>query len=504
VSDNKRIAKNTLALYFRQAISLLIGLYTTRVILDTLGVEDYGLYSVIAGVVGMFSFFSGTMSGASQRYLSFELGRKDFNQLKRIFGLNLIIYGLIGIVILLLAETVGLWFVNNKLIIPSDRLSTVLWIYQFSILSCMASVLLTPYRAAIISHEDMKIYAFLSILEASMKLGIVFILQYLSIDKLQLYGILMFVVTFINMSLYIVFCRKKYSECLFYLYWNKDLFKEITNYTSWNLFGAFVSIFKNQAMNILLNQFFNPVVVTARGIAVSVSGCAASFSHNFTLALNPQIVKTYAEKQHTKMLSLVFQGSKATFFLFYLITLPALLEMPMILSIWLRNVPEYAVVFTRLALLDILVEIISYPIGTMAGATGKIKLYQSVPGVVLLLNLPVSWFALCWGSPPYSVMIIAVGLSCIAVVLRFFLVKRLIAFSMLQFMKEVIFPLFGMAILSVAIVLSIQQVLNPGILRLCLVTLASIFFSCGCMYLLGLTSDEKKKMQAIIINKLLK
>jgi O-antigen/teichoic acid export membrane protein len=504
VSNNKCIAKNTLALYFRQAIGLLIGLYTTRVILDTLGVEDYGLYNVIAGVVGLFSFFSGTMSGASQRYLSFELGRKDFNQLKRIFGLNLIIYGLIGIIILLLAETAGLWFVNNKLTIPAGRLNAVLWIYQFSILSCMASVLLTPYRAAIVSHEDMKVYSFISIFEALMKLGIVIILQYLSIDKLQLYGILMFAVTFINMSIYIVYCRKKYNECLFYLYWNKDLFKEITSYTSWNLFGTFVSIFKNQAMNILLNQFFNPVVVTARGIALSVSGCVANFSHNFTIALNPQIVKTYAAKQHMEMLSLVFQGSKATFFLFYLITLPALLEMPIILSIWLRNVPEYAVVFTRLALLDILVEIISYPIGTMAGATGKIKLYQSIPGIVLLLNLPVSWIALCWGNPPHSVMIIAVGLSCMAVIFRFFLIKKLIAFSMLQFMKEVILPLFGMSILSAVIVLSVQYILNQSVLRLYLITLASIFSSCGSMYLLGLTSAEKKKLKVIIITKLLR
>jgi O-antigen/teichoic acid export membrane protein len=336
-----------------------------------------------------------------------------------------------------------------------------------------------------------------------MKLGIVFILQYLSIDKLQLYGILLFVVTFINTSLYVAFCRRRYNECLFYLYWNKDLFKEITNYTSWNLFGAFVSIFKNQAVNILLNQFFNPVVVAARGIAVSVSGCAASFSHSFTLALNPQIVKTYASKQYAEMLSLVFQGSKATFFLFYLITLPALLEMPVILSIWLRDVPEYAVVFTRLALLDILIEIISYPIGTMAGATGKIKLYQSVPGVVLLLNLPVSWLVLYWGNPPHLVMIITVGLSCMAVIVRFFLIRKLVAFSMLQFIKEVILPLFGMAVLSAAIVLNIQHTLNQSILRLCIVTLASIFSSCGCMYLLGLTSEEKKKIQAMVINKLL-
>lgn len=498
--NNKRIAKNTLLLYSRQAIAMLIGLYTTRVILDVLGIEDYGLYNVIAGVVGMFSFLSGSMAGATQRYFSFELGNRNFKQLKKLFGISLVIYGLIGVGILLLSETIGLWFVHNNLTIPTKRMEAVLWIYQFSILAFIASVLTIPYKAAVISHEDLNIYACLSIMEVFLKLGIVLILRYLPLDKLQLYGIFMFAITFINMAIYVIICRQKYSECSFGLYWNKNLLKEITSYTGWNFFGTFAYISKNQVITIILNQFFNPVVVSARSIAASLSACTASFSRGFTTALNPQIVKTYAAKQYDGMFSLVFQGSKAAYFLMYLITLPAFLEMPVLLSVWLKNVPEYAIVFTRLTLLDILIESISYPIETLVGATGKIKLYQSVTGGILLLNLPVSWVALYWGAPPYSVMIISVILSFVALIFRLFIVKMLIAFPIRQFIKEVIFPVFGISILSAIILICIQNGLNQGFLRLCLITLLSVLFSCGCMYLFGLTRVEKKKIQKIIIN----
>jgi O-antigen/teichoic acid export membrane protein len=306
------------------------------------------------------------------------------------------------------------------------------------------------------------------------------------------------------MFIYAIICRKKYKECRFYLYWNKSLFKEIISYTSWNLFGTFVYICKNQAMNVLLNQFFNPITVAARGIASSVSACVASFSRNFTMALNPQIVKTYAAKQNTEMISLIFQGSKATYFLMYLITLPALLEMPLILSIWLKNVPEYAIIFTRLALLDILIDSISYPIGAAAGATGKIRLYQSVTGGVLLLNLPVSWIVLYLGTPPYSVMIISVALSFIALIFRLFIIRRLITFSTRHFIKKVICPVSIVSILSIIIPAIAFNILIHNFLHLCIITALSILSSCGCIYLFGLTSIERKKIQNMIVNKIRK
>jgi O-antigen/teichoic acid export membrane protein len=390
MSNTQRIAKNTLMLYFRQILIMLVSLYTVRVVLNTLGAEDYGIYNVVAGVVTMFGFLSGSMATASQRYFAFELGREDYEQLQKTFSLSFLIYMLIAIVVLLLAETIGLWFVNNKLIIPQDRMGSARWIYQCSIISFIFTILTAPYMAAIIAHEDMNIYATVSIVEVVLKLGIVFLLSRIPIDKLQLYGTLLCVVTIINTGIYRGVCKGKYQECRFQFYWNKALFKELISFTGLNLFGTIAWVFKNQILTILLNQFFSPLVVAARGIASTVNSAVASFSQNFSSALRPQIIKSYATDHKTELMLLVSFGSKITYFLMYLFILPLILELPAVFSLWIKNVPEYAVVFTRLILIDALIESISYPIASLLQATGKIRLYQSLAGGFMLLNLPVS------------------------------------------------------------------------------------------------------------------
>ncbi len=336
-----RIAKNTLMLYFRQILIMLVSLYTVRVVLETLGAEDYGIYNVVAGVVTMFGFLSTAMATASQRYFSFEIGRGDFEQLRKIFSLSLLVYFLIAILVLLLAETIGLWFVNNKLVISSDRKSAALWVYQISILSFLFTIITTPYMAMIIAREDMNIYAFVSIIETILKLGVVFILRLISWDKLVLYGILMLGVTLIITIIYQTICVKKYQECKFRFYWDNVIFKEITSYTGWNMFGASVGVFKNQMVNIVLNQFFNPVVIASRSIAVSVNTAVSSFSHNFSTAIRPQIIKNYATEQKEIMLSLMFRGIKGTYLLMYLFVLPMIFEAPVILKLWLKNPPAF-------------------------------------------------------------------------------------------------------------------------------------------------------------------
>lgn len=293
-SNTTRIAKNTLMLYFRQILIMLVSLYTVRVVLETLGAEDYGIYNVVAGVVTMFGFLSNSMAGASQRYLSFEIGRGDFERLKTIFSLSLTIFILIAVIIVLLAETVGLWFITNKLIIPSERRIVAYWVYQFSIISFVFTILTTPYMASIIAHEDMNIYAYVSIVEAMLKLGIVFVLNIIPFDKLQIYGILLCITTFINTAIYRIICTAKYKECQFKIYWNNILFKDIIGYTGWTLLGVLADIFKKQAITILLNQMFNPLVVAARSIAFTITGAVNSFFNQFMMALRPQIVKSYA------------------------------------------------------------------------------------------------------------------------------------------------------------------------------------------------------------------
>jgi O-antigen/teichoic acid export membrane protein len=498
-SNTRRIAKNTLMLYFRQILIMLVSLYTVRVVLETLGAEDYGIYNVVAGVVTMFGFLSGSMAAASQRYLAFEIGRGDYEQLKRVFSLCLTIYVLIALAVLVLAETIGLWFVSNKLIIPPERKSAALWVYQFSIISFLFTIMVTPYMAAIIAREDMNIYAHMSIIETILKLGIVFLLRFMRWDKLPLYGLLLCAVTIISMGIYRIVCKHKYQECRFRFYWNKDLFKDIAGYTGWNLYGSIAWIFKNQIVNILINQFFNPAVVAARGIASSVNSAVSSFSNNFSVALNPQIIKNFAANQKTEMLCLMFRGAKGAYFLMYLFTLPIMIEMPFVLSIWLKSPPEYSVLFTRLVLLDTLINSVSYPIVAAIQATGKNKLQQIVQGSIFFLNLPISFIVLLLGFPAYSVMIIVICLTFITLVSRVIILRMLISFSVIQFFKKVIQPICIVSILSAVFPILLSLLWKQNLLRFFIITSISIISICVCIYLIGLSKAERLRINGIIL-----
>jgi O-antigen/teichoic acid export membrane protein len=489
-------------LYFRQIFIMLASIYTVRVLLDILGVEDYGIYNVVAGVVAMFGFFVNSMATASQRYFSFELGREDFEQLKKIFSLCLIIYVIIAIVVLLLAETIGLWFVNNKLSLPQERKNAALWVYQFSILSFLFTILAGPYMSVILAHEEMNIYAYVSIVEAVLKLGSVFLMRFISMDKLWLHSILLCVAAIIHSVIYGTICTIKYKECRFGFYWNKALFKEIMGYMGWNVFGGSVGIIKHQAVNILLNQFFNPIVVAARGIASSVNNAVALFFHNFNAALRPQIIKHYAAGQKNEMLMLVFQGSKGNYFLMYLFALPFFLEMPLMLSLWLKNLPEYAVLFSRLALIETIIDSITYPIMAAAQATGKIKLYQSVVGSILLLNFPISWIALSIGAPAWSVMAVAIGLVIIAFGARLFIVRRLINLSLTQFFRNVLVRAIIVSALALPLPLIICHIVKPGFPRLLLTSGVSALVTCCLVYIFGLNKSERSFVKNIIMNRI--
>jgi O-antigen/teichoic acid export membrane protein len=477
---------------------MLVSLYTVRVVLEVLGAEDYGIYHVVAGIVTMFGFLSGSMATASQRYFSFELGRGDFEQLKKVFSLSLLIYVVIAALVLLMTETIGLWFVSNKLVVPEERMGAALWVYQFSIISFLFAVLTIPYMAMIIAYEDMNIYAYISIVEVLLKLGMVFILRFISLDKLVLYGVLMLAIAIVNTVVYRLICKKKYRECTFSFYWNKDLFKEIASYSGWNMFGASVGIFKNQIMNVLLNQFFSPVVVAARSIAGAVDSAAMSFSQNFSTAIRPQIIKSYAAGHKEKMLLLMLRGSKGTYLLMYLFALPLVLEMPIILSIWLKNPPEYTVLFARLILFDVLINSISLPLMTAAQATGKIKLYQSVVGGILLLNVPVSWLILRLGLSAYSVLIVAIIITFVASIARFLILKRLIDYSIWQFLKIVLVPICFISILSAILPGILCYIMVQNIVRLCFVIGLSVISTGIFSYFIGLNKEEKQGVRSII------
>lgn len=501
-NTTKRIAKNTLMLYFRQILIMIVSLYTVRVVLNTLGAEDYGIYNVVAGVVTMFSFLSSSMATASQRYFSFALGQNDSEQLKKYFSMSFTIYCLIALIVLVLAETVGLWFVTQKLVIPVERQTAAFWIYQASVFSMICTILTVPFMASIIAHEDMNIYAYVSIIEVVLKLGIVFLLPLFAIDKLIFYGLLMAGVVFINTAIYRTICVKKYVECKFSFFWEKSLFKELVSYTGWNMFGSAVGVFKNQIVNIILNQFFNPVVNAARGIAAQVNSAVNSFAQNFSTAVKPQIIKNYASGEKEKMLQLMFRSCKATFLLMFVFALPLILEMPYVLKLWLKNVPEYAVLFTILALVDALIDTISYPLMAAAQATGKIKLYQAVVGGVLLLNAPIAFVVLTFGAAPYSVFIVSISITFIAFIVRLFILKRLIDFSFWQFIGKVFLPVVFCALISFVIPYLVRNMMNSGFIRLCVTVVVSVICVALSGYFVALSKNEKQWIVGIVKSKL--
>ncbi|WP_265460749.1 MATE family efflux transporter, partial [Aeromonas salmonicida] len=389
-NNNRRIVKNTLFLYFRMLLTLSVTLYTSRVVLNNLGVEDFGIYNVVGGVVTMMAFLSGAMSSASQRFLAFELGKNNLEQLAKVFKMSLNIHWLIVLIVILVAQTLGLWFVNAQLVIPPDRLVAANWVFQCALFSFCCTVLGVPYNAAIIAHEKMSAFAYISIVDVLLKLIVVFLLAAYDGDKLQRYSLLLAVVSLLILVCYYAYARWQFTVTRFSWYWNTDLFKTLFSYTGWNLFGNVAAVATNQGINILLNLFFGATVNAARAIAFQVNSAVTGFVTSLQMSINPQIVKSYATDNHEYMLQLVFSGARYCFFLLYFLSIPFLLQAEIILKIWLGMLPEYAAGFCRLVIIDSLIISLSGTLMTAFQATGKIKTYQMVVGGVILFNLPLS------------------------------------------------------------------------------------------------------------------
>lgn len=500
--NNTRIVKNTALLYFRMLLVMAVSLFTVRIVLDVLGTVDYGIYNVVGGIVIMFSFLSNTMASAAQRFFAFELGRNDLQKLKETFSLTIIIYAIIAIIILLLAETIGLWFLNTQLVIPADRMESANWVYQFSIFSFLVTIMTIPYNAVIIARENMKVYAWVSILEVILKLVIVYILVYLSFDKLKLYAILMFFIIIIINMIYRIVCKKKYDECHFRFFWDKDLFYSLISYSGWNLFGAMAGVLNNQGINILLNIFFGPLVNASRAIAYRVNDAVNQFVLNFLTAVRPQITKQYAAGEIANMLKLVFQSSKFSYFLLLLLSMPVLLETGFLLEIWLKETPQYVIMFTRLVIITALIDSLAYPLLTAALATGKIKYYQLIVGGLLLLNLPTSYCFLKLGFPPQTTMYISIVISSICLFARLLLLRGMVGLSIKDFLEKVLLPVLIVSFSSYLIPLFLANQLDNGPLRFILVAITGIISSMTAIYYLGITTTERQFFIQLIRQKI--
>lgn len=491
MKKEKLILKNTLFLYFRQFLLLIISLFSVRILLQALGTEDYGIFNVVAGVITMFSFLSMAMATASQRYFSFYLGKHEYDYLNKIFNTTFEIYLLIIILIIIIAETFGLWFVNNKLVIPNNRIIAANILYQFTVIQFVFTILVSPYMACIIAHEEMNLYAYVSIVEALFKLVIVFLLKILNFDGLVLYGLFLSIASFLVFIIYMFYCSKHFSECKIKFCFESKIFYELCSYSGWNLFGCLVVVVRNQITNILINLYFGPVINAAKALSNQVSYTITSFGQNFTTAMRPQIIKTYANNEIEECLNLVYKGCKITFFLMYIFSLPLFMEMDFVFKIWLGNLPEYTVLFTRIMLIDVLFDCLNYQIMTYVHANGDLKLYSIVVGIVLLLNFPISLVALKLGAPAYAVLVISLILTFLAMIVRLFIVKHIAVFSICNFLRKVILPCLLITVISFGTTYCLYKVISNEIVRFFCVVIFSVIINVLLILLFGLNKNER-------------
>ncbi len=493
--DNKRIAKNTLMLYFRMLFTMSVSLYTSRIVLNTLGVSDYGIYNVVGGVITMFTFLNGAMASATQRYLNFGLAKNDLNWTKSIFRTAMQIHIMIALVILLLAETVGLWFVMNKLVIPADRITAAMWVYQFSVITCMVSIISLPYNADIIAHERMNAFAYISIMDVTIKLLLVYLIQIVETDKLILYALFFLFVQLLDQAIYNFYCKHHFPEVNFSFKYNKVLFKEMSSFAGWSLWGNIAGILFTQGVNILLNIFFGPTVNAARGVAVQVQSVISGFVVNIQMALNPQITKSYAKADLNRMHSLMFASSKFCFFMLFLIVLPLSIEAKDVLTFWLKIVPDHTVWFLRLIIFVMLTETLANPYIIANQATGKVKIYQAVCGGLLLLIVPIAYLVLKLGGSPESVFIVHGCIAIVTQIARVYLMRNLINISIGLYLRKIILPILSVALLSPILPIIVHNNVDDGLLHFLIVCLISIVSVILSSYYLGLSALERTVVQ---------
>ncbi|MGN0190814.1 MAG: oligosaccharide flippase family protein [Candidatus Cryptobacteroides sp.] len=494
-STNTRIAKNAAALYFRMIVTMLVGLYTSRVILQTLGVEDYGIYNVVGGFVSMFSLISGSLREAVSRFLTYELGRGDRERLRSIFSTSCFVMAGLSVIIVIATETIGLWYLYNKMVIPAERLQAAGWCFQLSVASFVLSLLSTPYTSAIISHERMGIYAWISILDAVLKLLICYAVMVSPADKLVSYAILLFIVGVIDQVVYWAYCRRNFEECNLSFVFEKSLFREMFSFAGWNFIGSSASVLRTQGAALMLNFFGGPLVNAANGIATQITSVVSKFVSNFTQAFNPQITKQYASGEYESLMKLLIYGSRFSYYLMFILALPVFLNARFILEVWLGIVPEYTVEFTRWTLVFLLADSVCRPIITAKNANGNIRNYQIVVGGVLLTMLPIAYIGLKCGLPVTFVPQINAVTAIVAIFARMIMLNGdFPCWSSRVFFKEVLLNVIVVSLIAGIVPTVSYRLLPEGWTNLIVTTLVSLVSSCLCVLFLGCSRDERKLM----------
>lgn len=497
--NNKRIAKNTLLLYFRMLLTMAISLYTSRVVLHVLGVEDFGIYNVVGGVVAMFSVISGSLSAAISRFITYELGKGDKEKLVRIFSSSVTIQLGLGLVIIILAEVIGVWFLNEKMSIPENRMYAANWVFQLSILTFVINLISVPYNAAIIAHEKMSAFAYISILEVVAKLIIVYMLLLSPIDKLIFYAILMASVALIIRFVYGFYCKRNFEECTYHFILDKELLKKMFGFAGWNFIGASSAVLRDQGGNIVINLFCGPAVNAARGIAYQVNTAISGFVNNFMTALNPQITKSYAAGEKEYMMTLIYQGARLSFYILLILSLPVIVNAHYILTLWLKIVPEHTTLFVQLVLIFAMSESISNPLITAMLATGKIRNYQIVVGGLQMMNLPISYVLLRYGCIPETVLIVAICISQCCLASRLYMLRGMIGLSVREYLSKVYFNVLAVTVLSAVIPCILSYYLSETLLNFIIICVVSVICTFTVIYLVGCNRKERQFILSKII-----
>lgn len=447
--NNKRIVKNTALLYFRMLFTMLVGLYTSRVVLSSLGVGDYGLYNVVGGIVVILSFLNGAMASSTQRYMNVELGKENMDGIRKVYVTSMLIHLGVAAVVLVLAETVGLWFLNMYMNIPAERMIAANWVYQFSVGAFIVTVLSVPYNATIIAHEKMSAFAYISVIEVLFKLLVAILIGYAPCDRLIFYALLIFIVSIIVRLAYGVYCHRHFVECkIKKCEIDKSLLKNMLSFSSWTIFGNLAFVFHTQGIAIVINMFFGTVVNAAQGISNQVNSIVSGFVQNFTTAMKPQIVKSYAAGNLPDLHKLILSGSRLSFFLVLIFAIPIIIETPYLLSLWLKEVPKYTVIFIRFLLIITLFDSFNSLLNAAKGATGNIKTYMIVMTSVSILHLPLSWILFMLGLEPYYAMVVYLLLVVIMQILRIKFVCQAIGMSIKTFYFKVVIRCLIVALLA--------------------------------------------------------
>lgn len=499
---NKRIVKNTIFLYIRTFVSMLISLYTSRKILEALGISDFGILNVVGGVISMLTFLNGSMSVATQRFLTFELGKNDMKGYNRTFNMSLLIHIGLSAIVLIAAETIGLWFVNTYLNIPAGRMAAANWVYQASVLSTILSIVQTPYHASIVSHEHMYVYAYVGLGESFGKLLLVLLLIIYPYDRLIFWGFIMFIFQFLIAIIYRAYCGRKFPECKIHLKWDKAIFNSMAKFTGWNMFGTIAWLLKDQGINILMNIFGGPVANAARGVANQIAGAINGLTSGFQSAVNPQITKRYAARESGATCRLLCESSKISYLLLFFISLPVMMEIDFILALWLVEVPPMASLFTCIIIIEALFSTLGTPMITSLMATGNIKWYQIIVGSSLLFIVPISYLLLKIGYPIVTALIVSVLFILLSDVLRLIFCKKQIGLSLQQYTTSVVFPIIGVTVLSSVLPFFIHYNMIEGWRRFLLSTLVACVSVAFFTYFIGLNSKERSFIVNVITPKL--